>query len=225
MQELKTDGHNNKQIFTYSNLIGVASATVPYLTRGRVGLSGGSTYSKLFSYWKKLSPDIRSASFFPVDERIVPFNNIHCNWQEAYEKLLKPLGKIRANTHYPSSVDRYKEILYTHFNGKFPVFDTIFLGVGDDGHTASLFPDGNYFGQNNPIVFETTAPKYPHQRITLSSRVIEEAHNVITIIYGKDKKEIAQRVLSNDNSLPIVKVLNNRDNSILFIEDKHAYKN
>ncbi len=224
MQELKGSGHYNKKIFTFSNLVGVASATVPYLTKGRVGLSGGSTYSKLFSYWRKLNPDIRGATFFPVDERLVPFKNPNSNWREAFNKFLKPLGKLRADAHFASSLQKYKEILFTHFNGQFPIFDTIFLGVGNDGHTASLFPDGNYYGPNNPTILETIAPNYPHNRISLSPRVIQEAYKVIVIIYGSDKKEITERVLSNDISLPIVKVLNNRDESLLFVEDKYVFK-
>lgn len=195
----------------------IAQATSKDLQNGRVALSGGSTYSTLFEYWTKLNIDIRNGSFWPADERKVPWDHPGCNWRMTYDKFLNPLGMAKDKKHWPKNGDEFEKMLEIEFNSSEFIFDTIFLGVGDDGHTASLFPGGEYLDDTHSQVLETISPKPPFPRITLSPKTIGNAKKVITIVSGANKREITSRIMDIDEGLPIVKLLQRCRHSIIYI--------
>lgn len=212
---------NNQSSVTveyFSDYAHCADITIPLLCKGAIALSGGSTYREMFCRWSCLSPDISSASFFPVDERLVPFDSPESNWGAAYRLFLKPLGKEPDKLHAADSVSHYQTLLFSHFGTPVPVFDVIFLGVGDDGHTAGLFPGAPYLNDNESIVLETTSPQPPVARITLGPRVLIAAKKVVVIIAGENKKEIVKRIFNLDIKMPIMRILSQRAHSILYIE-------
>jgi 6-phosphogluconolactonase len=197
----------------------LAALTLPYLQNGAIALSGGSTFERLFPLWAKRSPDCREASFFPLDERMVELDDPASNWGTACRLFLSKVGKSADRTHFAISSKSYRGILKTHFGNGTPVFDVVFLGVGDDGHTASLFPGEKYLDDLTSIVLETTSPKPPLRRVTLAMAPIVAAKTVIVIIAGAEKKTIAQKILAGDDTLPIGKVLMRRATSLLFVEE------
>lgn len=218
MDSLRFNKNASASIHYFTSLQQCAQDTVTYLIQGNIALSGGSTYAALFHHWRDLSPDLSKASFFPVDERIVPFDNPQSNWGTAHKEFLQPLGKESDKNHFAASPDAYTNILTRHFKTEDIKFDTIFLGVGNDGHTASLFPSGSYFDDNSSLVLETRSPKPPFNRITLAPEVLSSARNLITIIAGENKKIIVRELLAQNKKLPIVKILSQRTDSELFIE-------
>ena len=207
------------EIISFRNCSSLAEATVPFIQKGFVALSGGSTYSRLFPFWAALKPDCAHASFFPVDERIVPFGDPQSNWGNAYRNLLIPINKETDRSNFAQSAAQYYSILKSKFNSNKPVFDVIFLGVGDDGHTASLFPGQTYINDTTSVVIETTSPKPPFSRITLGLGPIVSAKKVIAILSGKEKATIAKKIFEKDFELPIVKVFSQRKSSTMFIEE------
>ncbi|MBD3346379.1 MAG: hypothetical protein GF401_15105 [Chitinivibrionales bacterium] len=196
----------------------LASASCGYLEQGTCGLSGGNTFTRLFPHWLRQPADYRNTAFFPVDERMVPFDDPQSNWGTAYRNFLAPAGRESDKEHFPKSGEHYREILKNHFHTNFPVFDTLFLGVGDDGHTASLFPRGDYLDDTHSVVLETQSPKPPAGRITLAPRVITDAAIVITIITGPNKKPVTRRIIQKDTALPIIALLSRRKESLLFVQ-------
>jgi 6-phosphogluconolactonase len=99
-----------------------------------------------------------------------------------------------------------------------PKFDLVFLGVGGDGHTASLFPGTPHLDDYASWVLQTQSPIPPKERITLGMGVICHAREVVIIVMGQDKRDVVQKMLEGDEALPIVKVLKHPVKKRLFLE-------
>ncbi len=182
--------------------------------RFSISLAGGSTPKGL--YERMARPDFaqtfpwRNVHFFWGDERFVPETDSRSNYKMTREALLSkapvPAENIHAiNTSLPSptaSADDYERQLKIFFKtapGKFPAFDLVLLGLGEDGHTASLFPGDPALEITDrlaaPAKLETSEP-----RITLTYPVINNAKNVIFLVSGESKKKILEEVLPGENS-------------------------
>ncbi len=205
-------------IITFSDNEDLAAKTIEYLKLPKIALSGGSTYKNLFPVWAKFKKTQSFGHFFPVDERVVPFDSGDSNWGTAYRNFLLKIGREEDINNFPVSVSQYSKVLEKSFEG-YPLFDAMFLGIGDDGHTASLFPGKINDLESDAVVLKTFSPKPPIPRITLSKKVIASANIVITIISGSKKKPILKKVLACDEELPIVNVLSACVNpGIIFID-------
>jgi 6-phosphogluconolactonase len=219
MQKLQFNANAIAEIIPFEGFSSLAQATRPFIEKGAIALSGGNTFSRLFPLWLALKPNCSQASFFPVDERVVPFDDPQSNWGAAYNNFLLPLKKEHDKSNFAQSANQYYAILKSKFKTDFPIFDVIFLGVGDDGHTASLFPGLPCLSDTTSAVLETISPKSPFSRVTLGLGPIIIAKNVIAILAGKEKALIAKKIFEKDLRLPIVKILSQRKNSTLFIEE------
>lgn len=219
MDFIEFSDNSKAEITLFKDLKECAAITSDYLKNGNVALSGGSTFGSLFKYWAELDLDLKNSEFFPVDERIVPFVDKDSNWGFAYKNFLSLCKHETDKDNFASSLENYKSIINKKIKNKeFPVFDTIMLGVGDDGHTASLFPGGEYLNDTTSVVLQTKSPKAPTNRISLSPKTIISAKKVITVISGNGKKEIYKRILEKDKSLPIVSILSRIENSIIYLD-------
>lgn len=175
-----------------------------------IGLSGGDTYKIMFEIFAKefsKSVDWEKLHFFWVDERCVPETSDESNYGNAYRILFSKINIPAKNLHFihgnenpANEVVRYTgEILaFVPCTGNYPSFDLVLLGIGDDGHTASIFP-----GQIN--LFETTSicaiseNPYNHQkRITLTGKCINNADSIVFLVVGKHKSEIIRNVFSDN---------------------------
>ena len=215
-------GKSTVTIESFSTLAQCARQTVSYLEKKFVGFSGGTTYASLYPYWQALHPDVAHTVFLPVDERAVPITDPQSNWGTANKLFFHPLGIDKNIQNFASDARSYIRLLSGYFCNRSPVFDTIFLGVGSDGHVASLFPGNTYLNDLDSIVLETTSPLPPPGRTTLAFKPLIAAKNLVIIVATPDKKEILKRVWKNDTTLPIVQVLNKREKSILFLEESLA---
>ncbi len=217
-KELRWGPLSEARVVAFENLSWAAEQTLPYLCRPRVALSGGSTYAQLFQEWRHLRPPCADTQFFPVDERMVPFDDPKSNWGMAYREFLTIIGRENDKANHPTSLRHFEEILHKAFSRQKPVFDTVFLGMGDDGHTASLFPHSQDVDDTHSLVLQTRSPKPPFDRLTLGTGVIAQAQSVVVVIAGKDKKPAMQALLRQDQDLPIVKVLRLCSDSLLLVE-------
>jgi len=185
-----------------------------------VALSGGrsplSLYHKL-SQLKDILP-WDSMRLFMADERFVPFDNEENNFRLLRENLLNPLN-IASKHAYPVPVEegsaegasqKYARTLKEFFKLKkdeLPRFDLIMLGVGEDGHIASLFPGADIEGGRGSIAIPAVAKGVKHKRISLSLPVINNARSVIFVVKGQRKSDVMKKVLEEaDNKLPAVHV-------------------
>ena len=206
-------------VHEYSSVQECARLTAPLLEVPTVGLSGGSTYATLFPLWAQLHPRCHATSFFPVDERMVPFNEPASNWGAAQQLFFGPLGLRDQAANHPTTRAGFLERLSSRFGTGIPRFDVLFLGVGDDGHTASLFPGTAYPDDCDNVVLQTVSPKPPTDRLTLGPAVLREARCVALIVAEAGKAAVVSSIYAGDQTLPIVQVLRSRPRSDLFVAE------
>ncbi|MCF7889259.1 MAG: 6-phosphogluconolactonase, partial [Victivallales bacterium] len=175
--------------------------------------------------WKYYKNRLKNTEFFPVDERKVPVNSEDSNWGAAYRNFLSKINRDSDKENYTQSAVEYTELLKESFGAYDIIFNAVFLGVGDDGHTASLFPGTEHVDDLTNPVIETLSPIPPFERITLGSRVITAAEHLIVIVEGENKREVFRRILENDCTLPVVRILSRYNNGIIFVNNKlkHLY--
>jgi 6-phosphogluconolactonase len=186
----------------------VALATDAISARGRfaVALSGGSTprvlHARLASAHRR-SLDWTRVEFFWSDERAVPPDHPDSNYRMARETLLEPIGIAAAHVHRirgedpdpANAANEYVRLLAELFSEDVPEFDLVLLGMGADGHTASLFPHTAALDVEDRTVAANRAPKPPMDRITLTFPVLLAARAVRVLVTGADKAATLEAVL------------------------------
>ena len=216
----------NKKIKIFENLdelseaaaeefISIGSKAIKKNGRFTVALSGGSTpkalYKKLVSEKYKDKLDWEKVFFFFGDERDVSPQSVKSNFRMAHENLLKPL-KVQPQNIYrwhteiinaPEVADNYEKGLKKFFelsNGEFPNFDLIFLGMGGDGHTASLFPFTDALNEKKRTVVSNFVEKLNANRLTFTFPTINNASNIIFLVTGKEKAPALKEVLEGEKN-------------------------
>jgi 6-phosphogluconolactonase len=173
----------------------------------RVALSGGSTPKALHGQLAghhATRLDWSKASFFFGDERCVPPDHADSNFRMANETLLKPLKiappqifRLRGEDDPNKAAHQYEDTLQKEFGGQAPRFDLIVLGLGDDGHTASLFPGTPALGESARLVVPNQAPQGARQRLTFTARLINQARVVAFLVCGAGKMPAVRSVLDD----------------------------
>lgn len=182
--------------------------------RFTVALAGGSAPKSLYQLLTnerepfRRSVDWRKINFFWGDERCVPPDSDESNFRTANENLLQPLGISPMNFHrIEGELDaviaarNYERFLRLYFNlpGEgVPRFDLILLGMGADGHTASLFPQTEVLGETEKLVAAPWVEKFGSRRVTVTPLVINNAAQVVFLVAGADKAETLRDVLEGD---------------------------
>ena len=191
-------------------LVEISKESIAANGRFTVALSGGSTPKALFRLLSsdayKNEVDWSNILFFFGDERNVPPDDEESNFRMANENLFSPLGisdeKIfRWKTELedlPAAADDYEAKLRSTFDTKMPIFDLIFLGMGPDGHTASLFPHTKALDETGRLTVANTVPQMNTTRLTLTYPVINAARNVAFLVAGADKAEVLAKVIEGN---------------------------
>jgi 6-phosphogluconolactonase len=175
-------------------------------------LSGGSTpellYSLIGDNYSKSAP-WKYVHFFWGDERCVPADHQDSNFGMTRKKLLEKIDipfsnihRIRGEMDPEKEAARYsREILsLTDNRDGMPLFDLILLGLGDDGHTASIFPENMELIVSDKICEVAVHPVSFQKRITLTGRVINNSVSVRFLVTGKRKAEIVEKIINNNPS-------------------------
>lgn len=179
----------------------------------RVALSGGSTPRALFTllasdeYANKL--DWQAVDFFWGDERTVPPDHADSNYRMAQETLLSKLSIPEARIHRMrgeidpvAAAADYSLVLQQVFEltgaGSIPRFDLILLGLGPDGHTASLFPHTSALDVRDQLVVANPVPQQQTTRLTFSVPVLLAAAHVHFLVAGNDKAPAVYRAIEGD---------------------------
>jgi 6-phosphogluconolactonase len=176
-----------------------------------VALSGGSTPKNMFTI---LANDAvlrnqmpwESVHFFWGDERHVPSNHTDSNYRMTNEAMLsrvpvppENIHRIRAeNPDAGKAAEDYEQELRGFFKletEQLPAFDCVFLGMGPDGHTASLFPGTKALHERQRLVVSNWVDKFQAYRITMTAPVLNNADIVIFLVSGEEKAEPLQVVL------------------------------
>lgn len=207
----------------YGSVDEVAARSLELLGGPRVAVSGGTTFATLFRHW---APDVKRRDeagerlrFFVVDERKVPFDDPQCNWKSCTEELLIPAGLADQKDHYVTTAADYDALLAREFGTDPVVFDQVYLGMGEDGHTASLFPGKPTLQDLTSNVLDVTdSPKPPPERVTLGLGPIRASRTLITIVLGAGKVDMVRRLREGDASLPITLAMQGHPNAILILD-------
>jgi 6-phosphogluconolactonase len=214
----------------------LARAAIDERGRFSVALAGGSTpkraYELLASDEDKDRLDWSRVHIFFGDERCVPPDDAESNYRMANEAMLSRLPIPPQNIHRMQGVGDavanarlYEDELRTYFNdASWPSFDLILLGMGDDGHTASLFPRSPALTEQQAWVVANWVEKFNAFRITLTAPAINHAAHIVFLVTGENKAERLAEVLRDEREperLPS-QLINPVDGSLEWFVDKSA---
>lgn len=209
----------NKNIHAYPNKEKLVAATTESIANCmeqaiqknglcNMALSGGKTPGGIFSllasnpYRDRL--DWSRLHLFWGDERMVPPEHQDSNFRLVQETLLDHIKIPDENVHRmrgeiapEEAAAEYIELLHDHFKGDLPCFDLMLLGLGEDGHTASLFPETDAVEECEKHAVAVFVPKLDAWRVTLTLPVLNAARKILFLVSGKSKSEMVQRIISN----------------------------
>lgn len=202
----------------------------------RVALSGGSTPRALY---ERLAASPRSVDWervqvFFSDERFVPPDSDQSNYHLAYSTLLSRVPIPERFIHRVATVDIPPEdaaSLYAQGIRRvfevpedvLPRFDLVLLGLGPDGHTASLFPGTEALMVTDRLVAPNFVPQMDSWRITFTYPLINAARTVTFLVEGAGKAAILHRVLEGDGALPAARV-RPTEGALLWVADRAALR-
>jgi 6-phosphogluconolactonase len=216
-------------------LMRVGRAAIGGQGRFTVALSGGSTPRALYSLLAKDHANFPWARtyFFFGDERHVPPDHPDSNYRMANESLLSKVAIPAENVHpvrtenpdakqaaadYEADVRRFFELRA----GEFPRFDLILLGLGPDGHTASLFPDSEGLQEQSKLVIANWVEKFKTFRISFTYPVLNHAAEVIFLVSGADKADTVRQVLKGSTPPLPAQQVQPTDGKLLWMLDEAA---
>ncbi len=198
----------------------IAAALTAIEERGifRVALSGGSTpkqvYPLLLDPERRAAVDWGEVEFFWGDERSVPPDHPESNFGVAYQMLIAQLPNVRADRVHRMPAEApdldaaalsYETELRLAFGARGsepPAFDLIWLGMGPDGHTASLFPDTAAVGEADRWVVANRVEAQDTWRMTLTYPVLNAARRALFVVTGADKADALSAIRAGGSDLP-----------------------
>jgi 6-phosphogluconolactonase len=198
-----------------------------------LALAGGSTPKGLYQLIAEKAatdPELRALDwsrvhFFFADERSVPPDHPDSNYgmvkRTLYSRNTFPpanLHRVFAEKPAEAAAEEYEKELLNHFGGP-PQFDLILLGIGPDGHTASLFPDTAALDETKQFVVANEVPKMNTTRISFTYPALNAAKEVTFLVSGADKRDTIHTLLATDSTLPATRV---RGQKVLWYLDAGA---
>ena len=210
-------------------------------TSGRftIGLSGGSTPKRLYKlladenqiYRDQMSWD--RIHFFWTDERHVPPDDSDSNYRMVNEAMLSHLPVPASNIHRMLAekinaqgvADDYEAELTEFFDFEpddVPRIDLVLLGMGADGHTASLFPGSTVLQEKDRLVVAPWVEKLKVNRLTMTLPVLNNADAVLFLVSGSDKAEMLTEVLEGPDSRYPAQLIKPVDGQLTWLVDKDA---
>jgi 6-phosphogluconolactonase len=194
-----------------AHFVKVANEAIAAKGKFSVALSGGSSPKKLYellasAYEDKLEWD--KVYFFFGDERNVPQTDKDSNYLMAKNALFAPL-LIDPDRIFPvdtslspkEAAAKYQEVIEDFFDEDELSFDLVLLGLGDNSHTASLFPFTPVLHDRLPGVSEVFLPDQNVYRITMNAPLINEAKHIAFLVYGEGKAVAVHHVLEDDEDI------------------------
>jgi 6-phosphogluconolactonase len=205
--------------------------------RFKAALSGGNTPVNLYRKMASLKGVFpwESTEIFLVDERFVPYEGSESNYRMIRHTLLDRIDIPDENIHSIStdegtpalSASRYSDDISSFFSlspGEFPAFDLILLGIGDDGHTASLFPGDEALKEKERIAVDVIPSDInKKERVSITLPVINNAEHIFFMVAGAEKANILKEVIKDNNSLlPAVMVSSDKGRVYFLVDEASA---
>lgn len=195
-----------------------------------VALSGGATPRALYLALPERCADFSGWHVYACDERCVPPEDAASNFRQVRETWLEraltpPSGihRMRGEGEPEQAARDYERELRAQL-GQPPRLDLACLGIGTDGHTASLFPDDAALEERSRLVLATRAPAAPHQRLTLTIPALALARELVFLVAGREKASALRAVLSpppSSKPLP-ARLVAERGERVLWLCDRSS---
>ncbi|GBE03458.1 6-phosphogluconolactonase [bacterium BMS3Abin09] len=196
-----------------------------------VAISGGKTPATLF---QKLAKEKKlpwnRTHVFMVDERFVPYQDEHNNYRMINELLLRHVNIPAKNIHPISTIVespqasalKYEKELNSFFRSR-PGFDLVLLGIGEDGHTASLFPrTPSLKEKKHSAIAVPPSGTIMSERITMTFPVIDNAENIMFMAEGPGKSGVIREVIENEKSRLPAALVRPGEGSLFYLLDEAA---
>jgi 6-phosphogluconolactonase len=197
-----------------------------------VALSGGSTPKLMF---RILADQFRdevawsNIQFFWSDERHVPPDDPESNYRMANEALLSRVPVSANNVHRVRSenpdaaaaASEYEQTIIDVTKQTLPRLDLVFLGLGTDGHTASIFPGSEVLSETKRLVAAPYVEKFQTYRITMTLPLLNNSASVVFLVSGAEKAEIVRDVLQGEQKYP-AQAVNPTQGELIWMLDKDA---
>ena len=226
-------------VFAAEKFVEIATDSIERRGRCAVALAGGSTPKALYRLLSgdefKNQIDWTKVFFFFGDERNVLPEDEENNFRMADENLFKPLQipfeqifrwqtELKIAEEIAADYETAAKVFFALPENGFPRFDLILLGMGADGHTASLFPESKALRETEKIAVANWVEKLKTMRLTLTFPVINNASNIMFLIAGAEKAEALREVLEGERQpdrFPSQKVKPD-DGNLLWLVDAQA---
>jgi 6-phosphogluconolactonase len=192
-------------------VLGIVAKSVAQRGRFAIALSGGHTPARMYSLWAEIystQTPWDAVHLFWGDERFVPHSDPLSNYHMTREALISRVPIPAANVHpIPTNLstpqaaaEAYEAELKKFFGNAVPAFDVQLLGIGVEGHTASLFPSSPALEEKRRWVAAVRAPAEPPDRLTLTPAVLNCGRHTFFLAAGKDKRQILAALAKEEDS-------------------------
>ena len=194
-----------------------------------VALSGGSTPKILYQLLADEQVPWSRIHFFWSDERHVPPDHPESNYRMAYEAMLSRVRVPECNVHRVRSenpnaaeaAQEYEATLLQVTKQSLPRLDLILLGLGADGHTASIFPDSEVLHETKRLVAAPWVEKFNSYRITMTLPLLNNGASILFLVSGAEKAGIVKEVLEGPKKYP-AQFIQPTSGELLWMLDKDA---
>lgn len=214
----------------------IAQEAVSGWGRFTVALTGGSSPQMLYEILRsdpyRQRVPWENCHVFWGDERAVPFTDERSNARMGFEKLLNHVPVLTGQIYRMNgeiapekAADEYEKMLNRHFGNQEPAFDLILLGMGADGHTASIFPGSDAVHEKKRLVATGYNSEQGTHRITLTAPLINKSRHIFFAVFGEEKAETLRRVLEgeyNPEKLPAQLMKSGQGEITWFLDEKSA---
>jgi 6-phosphogluconolactonase len=177
-----------------------------------IALSGGSSPLPIYEALSTQNLDWNRINFYLVDERCVSTKSEQSNFYNISKSLFNSIpsnyfSMVENDLTYKQAAINYEKLIKKNVRivNKLPQFDLILLGMGIDGHTASLFPNTEALNNNQDLVVLNPVPQLRTERITMTFPLILNAKKIVLIANGEEKKMVLNNLFNNN--YPISKII------------------
>ncbi len=216
----------NREVVRTSNLAGDGAALIlrearrALAERGefRIALSGGNTPRPIYAEFGRIARDLpwERVRFTFGDERCVPPDDAESNYRMAREALFEPFGvpeksvlRMRGEIEPILAAQEYEDalaLLATQHGETIYRHDLMLLGMGDDGHTASLFPGTTALNEQVRRVAANYVPKLDAWRLTMTLPLLNQSRHALFFVSGEKNPQLLERVLAGDSEFPAAQI-------------------
>jgi 6-phosphogluconolactonase len=184
----------------------------------RIALSGGNTPRPVYAEFSRVGRELpwEKVRFTFGDERCVPPDDEQSNYRMARENLFAPAAvpeasilRMRGEIDPPLAAQEYEDqlnLLATQRGEMIYRHDLMLLGMGDDGHTASLFPGTLALEEQSRRVISNFVPKFNTWRLTMTLPLLDQSRHVLFLASGAKNRELLQKVIAGDRQYPAARV-------------------